>query len=66
MPGLSGVKFTRSAAPGLAVRAIAHTGSPARRAHLEKLGITPIDQKKYNRLFKFAFRTDSRGLPAAY
>ena len=24
------------------------------------------DQKKNNRLFKFAFRTDSRGLPAAY
>lgn len=25
------------------------SGSPERRAHLEKLGITPIDQKKFNR-----------------
>ena len=30
-------------------RAFFCSGSPARRAHLEKLGITPIDQKKYNR-----------------
>jgi len=30
-------------------RAFFCSGSPARRAHLEKLGITGIDQKKYNR-----------------
>lgn len=30
-------------------RAFFCSGSPARRAHLEKLGITPIDQKKFNR-----------------
>ena len=30
-------------------RAFFCSGSPARRAHLEQLGITPIDQKKYNR-----------------
>ena len=30
-------------------RAFFCSGSPARRSHLEKLGITPIDQKKYNR-----------------
>jgi NADPH:quinone reductase-like Zn-dependent oxidoreductase len=30
-------------------RAFFCSGSPARRAHLEKLGITPIDQKSYNR-----------------
>jgi NADPH:quinone reductase-like Zn-dependent oxidoreductase len=30
-------------------RAFFCSGSPARRAHLEKLGITPIDQKAFNR-----------------
>jgi NADPH:quinone reductase-like Zn-dependent oxidoreductase len=30
-------------------RAFFCSGSPARRAHLEKLGITPIDQKQFNR-----------------
>lgn len=30
-------------------RAFFCSGSPARRAHLEKMGITPIDQKAYNR-----------------
>ncbi len=30
-------------------RAFFCSGSPERRAHLEKLGITPIDQKKFNR-----------------
>jgi crotonyl-CoA carboxylase/reductase len=30
-------------------RAFFCSGSPARRTHLEKLGITPIDQKRYNR-----------------
>jgi hypothetical protein len=30
-------------------RAFFCSGSPARRAHLEKLGIMPIDQKKYDR-----------------
>lgn len=30
-------------------RAFFCSGSPARRAHLEKLGITPIDQKRFNR-----------------
>ncbi len=33
------------------------SGSPERRAHLEKLGITPIDQKEFNR---FASRDDVR------
>lgn len=30
-------------------RAFFCSGSPARRAHLEQLGITPIDQKRFNR-----------------
>ncbi len=30
-------------------RAFFCSGSPARREHLERLGITPIDQKKFNR-----------------
>jgi crotonyl-CoA carboxylase/reductase len=34
------------------------SGSPARRDHLQKLGITPIDQKKYNR---FASGDDIKG-----
>ncbi len=34
------------------------SGSPARREHLQKLGITPIDQKKYNR---FASGDDIKG-----
>lgn len=39
-------------------RAFFCSGSPARRAHLEKLGITPIDQKKFNR---FASGDDVKG-----
>jgi NADPH:quinone reductase-like Zn-dependent oxidoreductase len=39
-------------------RAFFCSGSPARRAHLEKMGITPIDQKAYNR---FAGADDIKG-----
>lgn len=39
-------------------RAFFCSGSPARRAHLEQLGITPIDQKKFNR---FASGDDVKG-----
>ncbi|MEO8601424.1 MAG: hypothetical protein ABI629_02500 [bacterium] len=39
-------------------RAFFCSGSPARREHLAKLGITPIDQKKYNR---FASGDDVKG-----
>jgi NADPH:quinone reductase-like Zn-dependent oxidoreductase len=38
------------------------SGSPERRAHLEKLGITPIDQKQFNR---FAGRDDVRAFGGA-
>src|SRR5215470_16825782 len=38
------------------------SGSPERRAHLEKLGITPIDQKSFNR---FAGRDDVRSFGQA-
>jgi NADPH:quinone reductase-like Zn-dependent oxidoreductase len=38
------------------------SGSPERRAHLEKLGITPIDQKSFNR---FAGRDDVRAFGQA-
>lgn len=43
-------------------RAFFCSGSPARRAHLEKLGITPIDQKAYNR---FAGPADLKGFTKA-
>jgi NADPH:quinone reductase-like Zn-dependent oxidoreductase len=43
-------------------RAFFCSGSPARRAHLEKLGITPIDQKAYNR---FAGSDDIRAFTKA-
>lgn len=43
-------------------RAFFCSGSPARRAHLEKLGITPIDQKTYNR---FAGSDDIRAFTKA-
>ena len=43
-------------------RAFFCSGSPARRAHLEKLGITPIDQKAYNR---FAGPGDIKGFTKA-
>lgn len=39
-------------------RAFFCAGSPARRAHLESMGITPIDQKAYNR---FATPDDVKG-----
>ncbi|MBM4267513.1 MAG: zinc-binding dehydrogenase [Deltaproteobacteria bacterium] len=42
-------------------RAFFCSGSPERRAALEKLGITGIDQKKYNR---FAGRDDIKGFTA--
>jgi NADPH:quinone reductase-like Zn-dependent oxidoreductase len=42
-------------------RAFFCSGSPERRAALEKLGITPIDQKAFNR---FASRDDVRGFNA--
>src|SRR5215472_7304309 len=39
-------------------RAFFCSGSPARRAHLESMGITPVDQKAYNR---FATADDVKG-----
>lgn len=49
-------------------RAFFCSGSPARREHLEKLGITPIDQKKYNRFANSdgvkAFSKDVKALTA--
>lgn len=62
--GVSELFLMQAAAEGH--RAFFCSGSPARRAHLEKLGITPIDQKKYDRFVRSdgvkAFTKDVKAL----